>query len=381
MRGVLATFILLSLLCGITFYLSRRLYRGISVFLPGARFWMIAAVVIMMVIITVIGFGRAFMPFPKEVKSVFGLAGSCFMGVILYLLIFTVCADLLFALPRIFKLSFTTHRFFNGFVTVGVVAATALTCICGFVNANKIEHVYYNIHGQGKHGASDLKIVMISDLHLGAVCSEGRLEKIVSEINAKNPDLVCIAGDFFDTDFGAIQAPDKAEEKLRKISSKYGVYACLGNHDCGGTLPEMKDFLKRANIELLEDSYTIIENKAVLVGRLDSAPIGGYEEAVRKPFSEVVDFEGQLPVIVLDHNPMNIDEYASDADLVLCGHTHKGQIFPGNLITSSMYTVDYGYYRKDSESPHVVVSSGVGTWGMPMRVGSDCEIVTIEFCG
>ena len=65
-------------------------------------------------------------------------------------------------------------------------------------------------------------------------------------------------------------------------------------------------------------------------------------------------------------------------DLLLCGHTHRGQIFPGSLITDRMYTVDYGYYRADDASPQVIVSSGVGTWGMPMRVGTDCEIVKIN---
>ena len=84
-----------------------------------------------------------------------------------------------------------------------------------------------------------------------------------------------------------------------------------------------------------------------------------------------------LPVVVMDHNPAHIGEYGPDVDLILCGHTHKGQILPGSLITSRMYTVDYGYYRAGESSPQVIVSSGVGAWGMPMRVGTDCEIVKI----
>jgi len=62
---------------------------------------------------------------------------------------------------------------------------------------------------------------------------------------------------------------------------------------------------------------------------------------------------------------------------MLAGHTHRGQIFPGNLITNAVFEVDYGYYQKDADSPNVIVTSGVGTWGMPMRVGSNNEIVSI----
>ena len=70
--------------------------------------------------------------------------------------------------------------------------------------------------------------------------------------------------------------------------------------------------------------------------------------------------------------------YTNEADLILCGHTHKGQLFPARFVTNAMYTVDYGYYQKDSQSPHVIVTSGIGYWGMPMRVGTNSEIVSIK---
>lgn len=99
----------------------------------------------------------------------------------------------------------------------------------------------------------------------------------------------------------------------------------------------------------------------------------------RKDYTEIVaQADRKLPVIVMDHNPSNIDEYGSETDLVLCGHTHRGQIFPGSLFTGAMFTTDYGHYQKDSECPNIIVTSGAGTWGMPMRVGTDCEIVQIR---
>ena len=141
----------------------------------------------------------------------------------------------------------------------------------------------------------------------------------------------------------------------------------------------MASFLELSNFCLLNDTSVIIDNRLVLVGRLDGSPIGGYGTLKRKDFTQILTPEMKnLPVVVLDHNPANIHEYGEEADLILCGHTHKGQLFPANLITKVMYTIDYGYYQKDAKSPQVIVSSGVGYWGMPMRVGTQCEIVSIR---
>ena len=95
-------------------------------------------------------------------------------------------------------------------------------------------------------------------------------------------------------------------------------------------------------------------------------------------FSEVMaQVDENLPIVVMDHDPANIGEYSDEVDLILSGHTHRGQLFPGNFFTSLIYTVDYGHYQKNSDSPHVIVTQGVGTWLAPMRIGTDNEIVSI----
>jgi len=216
-------------------------------------------------------------------------------------------------------------------------------------------------------------------LHLGALGSEKRVMEAVEEINKMNPDIVCIAGDIFDNDYYAIKNPEQVAECLRRIKSKYGVYACLGNHDAGKTMNKLIEFIQMSNINLLADKSVVIDERFILVGRLDETPIGS-NGGLERAETEVVlkNIDKTLPVIVLDHNPQHIDEYKNDVDLILSGHTHKGQLFPANIITGLMYTVDYGHYRKNNESPHVIVTSGLGTWGMPMRVGTDCEIVNIR---
>lgn len=380
MSGVLILSVLLTVLAGASCYVSGRLYQGLSCFFPGLRFWQFLLPVCALTGLLVLGFVRGLMPLSKNGKHVLGVISGYGMGICLYLLLFTAVADLLTLLSKLMKLPFTAHPLFRGFVTAGVLLLTLVTCLSGFVNGRRIDHVSYEIRLQGKQDISDLNVVLISDLHLGAIGSEGRLQRVVDEINALQPDLVCIAGDFFDTDFAAIQAPDAAVETLRKLRTTYGIYACLGNHDGGQTLGQMKAFLEQANIRLLDDAYTIIDDRLVLVGRLDSHAIGGYGAQSRKEVSAFFAREdSSLPVIVLDHNPANIGEYTTEADLILCGHTHRGQVFPGSLLTNRMFTVDYGYYREDAQHPHVIVTSGVGSWGMPMRVGTNCEIVTIRF--
>ncbi len=379
MAFVLVIVVMLTLLAGATVYLSHRFYSGAVTFFPAAKFWPVLLIFCALTLFIILGFAHSRLPLPKEVNHIIGIIGNYCMGIVLYLLVFTLLADLVLIIPKLLKLAFTTHHLFKGFVTISVVLATCVTSIYGFVNARQIDHVSYKINLQGKKDISDLNIVMISDLHLGAVGSESKLENIVSEINSLKPDIICIAGDFFDTDFEAIKDPDAALKTLLKLDSTYGVYAALGNHDAGETSAQMNNFLSKANIKLLSEEYVIIDERLVLIGRLDSAPIGKYDDVARK---EVSDFftvtDPSIPVIVIDHNPANIDEYNSDIDLILSGHTHKGQIFPANLVTKMIYTVDYGHYQKDANSPHVIVSSGVGYWGMPMRVGTDCEIVSVK---
>lgn len=224
-----------------------------------------------------------------------------------------------------------------------------------------------------------MNIILISDLHLGAVHSEKRLKTIVEKINQLEPDIVCIAGDLFNDDYYAIQDPEAAIGLFQRIKSKYGVFACLGNHDSGKTFDQMMSFLQRSNITLLNDEYVIIDERLILFGRVDSAPIGGFGGLKRKDITEqIASLDANLPVVVMDHTPNRLEEYRKEIDLVLSGHTHKGQIFPGNLITKAVFEVDYGHSQKDAASPHIIVTSGAGTWGMPMRVGTTNEIVKIR---
>lgn len=367
----------LLLLVFAVWYLSRSLHRKLKVLLPRVPYVVTLGVIVLCVLIMLSSFFRSALPF-AWMKSAAGVASAYLMGFFLYLLIFTLLIDLVLFILGKCKLSVVKTRTFLGGALAAILVLSVSVTAYGLVHFNDIKHVSYEITVEGKTDVSDLNIVLISDLHLGAVGSEERLSMIVDEINAQSPDVVCIAGDFFDTDFSAIRDPEKAIETMRGIRSTYGVYACLGNHDAGKTVTDMIDFLARANVCLLNEAYTVIDERLILVGRLDGSPIGGFDALRRGEIADILtNVDENLPVIVMDHNPKNIASYGSGVDLILSGHTHKGQLFPGSLLTGLLYEVDHGYYRNEETGVQVIVTSGIGGWGVPMRVGTDSELISI----
>lgn len=367
--------LILSLLGGVSLYLSHRIYQGLHAFFPQvSREWIIAFF-FLMALVMILGFVRSMLPIPSFLRNMLGTLSSYWMGFFVYLLLFMLLADGLYMFA---KCIFHTSLLRSISVLMAVVLAIG-TSGYGVWNTNILRQVSYDITLSSDQSVREMKLVLISDLHLGAVGSEKRLDKIVQTINAQKPDVICIAGDFFDNDFTAIRSPQKAAQTLKKLKATHGVYVCPGNHDSGQTVERMIRFWEECNIQLLADEFVLIDEQLVLAGRLDPSPIGGFDGRTRTALDQLLAAVPQnLPVIMMDHNPASAASYDSRVSLVLSGHTHKGQIFPGSLFTRSMYDVDHGYWQKDAFSPHVIVSSGVGTWGMPMRVGTHSEIVTIH---
>lgn len=252
-------------------------------------------------------------------------------------------------------------------------------CSYGVWHAQQIKTIRYEVTLDKKQAKKQkVRAFLITDLHLGYINDEKKVAKIVTKINQLQPDIVLISGDLFDGNYYALQKPEQVIEQFKRLSSTYGTYLCWGNHDAGATFNQMKEFVKKANITLLEDEALELTDTAVLVGRKDSRPIGnqgGQRQSIEK---QLTNETKKLPIIVMDHQPSTIDEYGEDVALIVSGHTHQGQIFPFNLVTKAYFTVDYGYYQQDSTHTQVIVSSGVGTWGPPMRVGTQSEIVQID---
>jgi predicted MPP superfamily phosphohydrolase len=374
-RIIFGIIIMLLFYGGPNFYIARRLFQWINLFSPQINLKVYAVFYLFAALSVIIGF----FPIPSVIKSIINWIGSHWMGIFIYLFLFFLAADAVLLLGKITKIipnpTPQNIRFIDGLI---VVLTTAALVIYGKYNANQIQDVSYDIQTKKSASPGELKIALISDLHLGTGNTEKNLPGIVQGINKLKPDIVCITGDIFNDNYYAIRKPGEAGNLFRSIESKYGVYACLGNHDGGRTFSEMAGFLEQSNITLLNDEYKIIDGRIVLIGRIDSRPIGGFNGLERKDIADILaSVNANMPIVVMDHDPSNIKQYNNKIDLLLFGHTHGGQIFPGNLITNAMYIADYGHYQKDTDSPHIVVTSGVSTWGPPMRIGTNNEIATI----
>lgn len=300
------------------------------------------------------------------------------LGAVIYLMLFVNFADFSLLLLRLCHL--LPGPLPQGAAIAAGTAALALTAafsVYGALHASVIKTKNYEIELQKSSSEMDtMKIALISDLHMGYVIDAKHIKKVVAAVNETEPDLVCIAGDIFDGDITSVKDPAALQELFREIKAPYGVYACLGNHDAGEGYEEMLDFLDKAQIQLLQDESVLIEHKMILAGRKDSGPIGRQGE--KRTALEDPPGAELYPRVVLDHRPENMDEYSKSTDLILCGHTHQGQMFPFNLVTGAVLKADYGYYRQDREGPQTVVTSGVGTWGPPQRVGTNNEVAVIQ---
>ncbi len=222
----------------------------------------------------------------------------------------------------------------------------------------------------------ELNVAVISDIHLGAVIGKNHLQRLVREINRLNPDLVLIPGDFFD------ESPEPVIKNnlggmLQSIRSKYGIYLSTGNHEYIGGVDKAENFINSHGMILLRDKAVIIDKSIIIAGREDQS-IKRFSDKKGLSLSDILkDTPRGLPVIVMDHQPRRIDESVSNnVDLHLSGHTHRGQLWPFNYITSLLFRVNYGYEKFNSTS--VYVSCGYGTWGPPVRTTAFPEIVIFQ---
>ena len=263
----------------------------------------------------------------------------------------------------------------------------------GFINANITKTNYFDVSIEKK--GRDMKVVLVADLHLGYSFGISNLREMVEKINAENADVVCIAGDIFDNDYDALDDPEGIEQQFSSIKSKYGVFACWGNHDVSDKLlggfttgigsqdghdERMTELLERSGIVLLEDE--VYENdKISVIGRLDYAkPANGGK---RRKFIAEYECNKDNLVIEIDHEPKEIQESADvGADLYLCGHTHNGQFFPLNIGTNILWENASGLLTKTSlDGRHImynIVTQGVGVYGPFMRTFTDSEIAVIN---
>ncbi|WP_151733893.1 metallophosphoesterase ['Paenibacillus yunnanensis' Narsing Rao et al. 2020] len=257
----------------------------------------------------------------------------------------------------------------------GVLTLIVLIALLGYGSFNAYSPVVrsYDIHID-KPGpeTGELHIVMASDMHFGYLSGKAHAERMVEEINALKPDIVLLPGDIVDDDI--VPYKDKGIGGiLAEIKAPLGVFASLGNHDrFKGETEELIALLEEGGLQVLYDETIEVGGGLTLVGRKD------YSDPDRASLAELMaDVDRSGPVILLEHQPVEFGVAEEQGiNLMLSGHTHRGQIAPGNLVTDRLFENDWGYLQKGQM--HSVVSSGFGFWGPPIRIGSRAEVVSIH---
>ncbi len=219
-----------------------------------------------------------------------------------------------------------------------------------------------------------LRIVQISDVHLGLIIGKAGLSRILDVVRAAKPDILVSTGDLLDAQIDGIE--DLGVE-FHEIKTPYGKFAVNGNHEYYVGIDRARAFCKRAGFTLLENEAFDIPGIMVLAGVNDRAagrfglPRGDREKRLLRkwPRSQFI--------VLLKHRPELDPETKPLFDLQLSGHTHRGQIFPFSLIIEMLYPVASGLFQ----FPHggfLYVNRGSGTWGPPMRVLSPPEVTVID---
>lgn len=319
------------------------------------------------------------------------------LGTFMYTLIFITIGDFIKIVLR--KLNMVPDNIYHSdksFVIAGsvVLALIVSLSVYGIVHAHKLKVVDYTVDiNKPCVGNDSLKIVLISDLHLGYSVGVKDMEDMVRKVNAQNADIVVLAGDIFDNDYDALDDPDRLCELLGSMNSRYGTYGCYGNHDIEERLlggfsvdfnnnnlrdEKMEDFMKKTGIHMLLDECILIDDSFYLAGRLDIEKPGSANIDKRLTANELLEgIDYSKPVIVMDHQPKKLKELANaGCDLDLSGHTHDGQLFPGNVVSGIVCENVCGL--KTVGNMTSVVTAGVGLWGPNMRVGTTADITVVN---
>ena len=265
----------------------------------------------------------------------------------------------------------------QGVKVIAFIAALAVfftTMVIGHRNVRypRVMYQKYTVKRLVPEGAQPekrMRLVFFSDLHIGEAMTPDYIARAVKLIQDQQPDLILCGGDFID--HRAVYAYDpRVMASLRSLHAPLGVYYVLGNHEYRDDLEANIRWVSEVGGTLLRASIAFPGNGPLtLIGRDD------WVNGNRKPFEVIANEADPLrgPVVLMEHTPASIDSIGdSPVDLILCGHTHGGQIWPGQLMVWWRYGMVSG--TRPVGEREVCISSGIGSAGATYRVGTRSEI-------
>ena len=305
--------------------------------------------------------------------------GSFWLAIMIYGLLLVVLIDII-RLTNHFT-GFLPQSFYSaqGKATILYLsmAAVGIIVLAGHINAitPRVNKFTLEVDKQA-NGLKELNIAMASDIHMGTLVGPRRMGKLVKLINTQKPDIILLAGDIVDEDLAPVIRQNLGQ-CLQKLSAPMGIFGITGNHEYIGGANQAVKYLETNGITMLRDTVANIAGSFYVAGREDRDK-NRFSGKNRLEVAELLrNIDHSLPIILLDHQPFALEKAAeAGVDLQFSGHTHHGQLWPGNFITKAMYEVSMGYKKKGNT--HFYVSPGYGGWGPPVRIGNRPEIVMVK---
>ncbi|MFF5340652.1 metallophosphoesterase [Streptomyces althioticus] len=267
-----------------------------------------------------------------------------------------------------------SRRLFVSRVVGGAAAAAAVGTVgygtYGVLRGPKVERVTVPL-AKLPRAAHGYRIAVVSDIHLGPVLGRGFAQKVVDTINSTQPDLIAVVGDLVD---GSVKDLGPAAAPLAQLTARHGSFFVTGNHEYFSGAEQWVEEVRRLGLNPLENARTELPHFD-LAGVND---IAGEDEGQGPDFARALgDRDRARACVLLAHQPVQIHEAVDHGvDLQLSGHTHGGQLWPGNLIAGGANPTLAGLDRYGDTQ--LYVSRGAGAWGPPTRVGAPSDITVIE---
>lgn len=237
------------------------------------------------------------------------------------------------------------------------------------INVTRITLVSEKISQQ----STPIRLLQISDLHLGIMSDTQRVTRIINMIRNLNPDVVVSTGDLVDMQANHLGHFAKIFQDLHP---RFGKFAIVGNHEVIGGMDDAREFMQQAGFSVLTNKAVTIENVLTLVG-VDDPMAKNTEASASAERTVLKQLAQQHFIVLLKHQPVVDADSVGLFDLQLSGHTHGGQILPFNFLTSLVYRVPTGLSLLAKDT-WLYVSRGIGTWGPPIRLFSPPEITLVE---
>lgn len=264
------------------------------------------------------------------------------------------------------------------------IVFTAVYLCVGWHLAHNVWRTAYTVKTDKNIG--NLRVVLFSDSHVGTTFDGEGWNEYIDRMNAENPDVVLIAGDFVDDDTSKEDMIQSCKA-MGSLKTKYGVYYAFGNHDKGYYDETYRGYngadliaeLQKNNVTVLQDENILIDDRFYIIGRQDRSEDSRNSEGRAEMSTLMESIDLNKFVIVMDHQPHDYDaEAEAKADLVLSGHTHGGQLLPINYVGewTGENAKTYGYEKRDNTN--FIVTSGISDWAIKFKTGCKSEYVVID---